>query len=51
MGFGVSVCLVGEGDGDGRFETRIQTGGCGRAVGAGLAYPHMLSAVVRVVWG
>ena len=31
--------------------TRIQAGGCCRAVGAGLAYPHMFSAVVRVVWG
>ena len=31
--------------------TRIQAGGCCRAVGAGLAYPHTLSAVVRVVWG
>ena len=31
--------------------TRIQAGGCCRAVGAGLDYPHMLSAVVRVVWG
>ena len=40
-----------EGVGDGRFETRIQAGGCVRAVGTGLAYPHMLSAVVKVVWG
>ena len=40
-----------EGVGDGRSVTRIRTGGCCRAVGAGLAYPHMLSAVVRVVWG
>ena len=31
--------------------TRIQAGGLCRAVGAGLAYPHTLSAVVRVVWG
>ena len=31
--------------------TRIQAGGCCRAVGTGLDYPHMLSAVVRVVWG
>ena len=40
-----------EGSGDGRSETRIQAGGCCRAVGAGLDYPHMFSAVVRVVWG
>ena len=31
--------------------TRNQAGGCCRAVGAGLDYPHMFSAVVRVVWG
>ena len=31
--------------------TRNQAGGCCRAVGAGLDYPHMLSAAVRVVWG
>ena len=31
--------------------TRIQAGGCCRAVGTGLDYPHMLSAAVRVVWG
>ena len=31
--------------------TRNQAGGLCRAVGAGLDYPHMLSAVVRVVWG
>ena len=43
--------VEGEGAGDGRFETRIQAGGCGRAVGTGLAYPHMLSDVVKVVWG
>ena len=45
------VLVVGREVGDGRSETRIQTGGYGRAVGAGLAYPHMLSAVVKVVWG
>ena len=31
--------------------TRIQAGGCCRAVGTGLDYPHTLSAAVRVVWG
>ena len=41
----------GEEAGDGRSVTRNQAVGCCRAVGAGLDYPHMLSAVVRVVWG
>ena len=44
-------CPVGRGqamEGPG-LETR--PGVCCRAVGAGLAYPHTLSAVVRVVWG
>ena len=45
------VLVVGREVGNGKSGTRIQTGGYGRAVGAGLAYPHMLSAVVKVVWG
>ena len=45
------VLVVGEGGGDGRSVTRIQAESCGRAVGTGLAYPHMLSAEVKVVWG